>query len=359
MTEVGVDGWAPIRNRLLGPALLDAANYGSESEFRTTRDGLAYFCPHVAWFAGASLQTITVRPRLRPTDLYGQLRFILRKHGWDCRPSDKGLYASESAVLFGGFASLAKALQTAAVCAVLAAFRGRGDLGLSLNDRRRYLALADIHNAVGDSGEADATLEEMEGNRVVSRGVVLKCNRCRSTSWYRLADVAETFSCHRCYLRQRPTRESWLMTVEPIWYYRLAEVVFQLLESDGELPIVASARAFSSERLAVDQSFELEFFGPGGEHSEHDIAVSFGHQLWLGEATKSDRLASSSSAQLLRLQKLLAVASVLDAYGVTLVTSQPALWQQLVNQASSTELFGSGWPRLRLETEVDLLPLGP
>ena len=91
LTEIQGRTWTPIRHRELGTRLLRDM-FVSPELVRTTRDGVGYFSPGgVLIRAGASLESVVVRPTLRPLSVLEQLRAALEPHGWTSEPSDKGI----------------------------------------------------------------------------------------------------------------------------------------------------------------------------------------------------------------------------------------------------------------------------
>jgi hypothetical protein len=151
------------------------------------------------------------------------------------------------------------------------------------------------------------------------------------------------------------TPEGWLGGPEPVWHYELAEVVYALLDHDGELPILATHSAFPAPQRPdddVEVAFEIEIFDPAGVKSESDIAVRDGSRLWLGEATTKNRLDDAKSEQE-RLSRLSIITGLLAAHGVLLASStkfRPAS----VGRARAA--FAGPWPVLRLEEDVVTRP---
>src|SRR5439155_17897896 len=114
-----------------------------------------------------------------------------------------------------------------------------GARGRLLADRRRYLTYEDFGQVAGDA-EAERVLGRLEAAGAVTRGLVLKCRRCRAGSFYTMAESDPTFRCKSCRLEQRPTRSSWLNAVEPTWHYGLDEVLRRFIEHRGHLPLFAA-----------------------------------------------------------------------------------------------------------------------
>jgi hypothetical protein len=351
ITDVAVDGWSAVRNRRLGVRVLDGGGY-DEHFFRAGNDGLAYHCPHFMTIGGASLEASTVRPRLRPLDLLDQLATAVEPQGWRITPSDKGIYARETTALFGGIAELATALRSADTRPVLDTYLRRDDAApgrLLVVDSRRYLSLADI-GAVLDEERAAARLGELEPLQVLRRGVILKCRRCRAAAFYSAAEFEPTFRCVRCRLDQVPDRSSWFGTIEPIWYYRLDEVVFQFLMHNGHLPLLAAFDRFQDAREPVAYAFELDVFDAAEEKSELDVAVLVGGRLWVGEATVQDRFETSAADEQERLARLGEVVDVLDAYGIIFATSAPEFSERTKTHVDA--VFDGLWPRVEYREAV-------
>ena len=331
---------------------LEGGGY-DEHYLRAGTDGLAYHCPHFMTIGGASLETTTVRPRLRPLDLLAQLTAEVESHGWQIRPSDKGVYARETTALFGSIAELATALRSADTRPTLDAYLSTDAeaSGKLLADRRRYLSLADLA-AVLDRDRAAVLLGQIEPREVLRRGVILKCRRCRAAAFYSAAEFEPTFRCVRCRLNQTPERASWFGTTEPVWYYRLDEVVFQFLTHNGHLPLLAAYDRFHAAREPVSYAFELDLVDPAEEKSELDLAVLIGGRLWVGEATVQERLETSAAEEQARLTRLAQVVELLDAYGVIFATSAPEFAERTTTHIEN--VFNGLWPSVEYREGVTI-----
>ncbi len=341
ITDLEGAEWTPIRHPALGAKLLDTGLYDS-GNVRTSRDGVAYTGPNVIILAGEGLESAVVRPTLRPAPLLDQLQDILEPQGWRVEASDKGIYAAESAKLFGGVRELAAALRNRATRAVLDAYLDKTQPGQSLSDGRRYLSFQNFTDIIDDDS-VTSTLPSLLGSMVVERGLILRCQRCRQKAWYDLARIAASFTCDRCRLVQDVER-GWGSGDEPPWFYRLAEVLYQFLKSNGDLPVLAVHDKFG-EQLRVDQSYELDLVSPENGKLEMDIFVSDGPRLWIGEATTSGGFDSG------RLAKVAEVAGLLDAYGVLLATSKTQ-WSPGTKAEAAAVFRDQQWPRLEMVTKV-------
>jgi hypothetical protein len=359
MVDVEVDGWAAIRHAGLAPAVL-RGSVGDGHDARVTRGGVTYLGISPLIWAGDDLESAAARPRLAPLPLLEQLRAVLAPEGWTFAVSDKGAYAHQSALLFGGVDDFAKALRDADQRCVLDAYlvpREAEGHGMFIDERgRRFLAYSDIEQMVGDA--AAEVLAKLTGQNVLQRGHVLKCEHCRGTSFYTLGQD-ERFRCFRCYAEQQATPFSWLGTPEPAFRYGIAEVIYQFLRGNGELPLLAIfdhlvTRSLGGDRfdLPLDIAHELQFRPQEPRRPrEHDIVVSWGPDLWLGEASVTDRFGTAAE-ETARFNRIAETASAARARGVIFVTSAPAFRTSSVARARAA--FRSAvWPEVRFVDGVD------
>jgi hypothetical protein len=343
MTEVEVRNWAPARHPSLAPNLLVDNAWG---EARITRCGLAYQGVRGMVPFGVPLEQLTAEPSLRPLPLLEQLRCMAATSRWTCELSQRGQFALAASELLGGCEALCSALRDPDIGEVLHAYlaAGNGVPGLALGDRRRYLSLKDFGDLTLTKPPEDV-VGALRVSGVVRPGLVLKCERCRHTDWYRPSDVDPTFDCTRCASVQAPSRNSWLGDAEPRWRYRLDEVVFQFARHRGDLPVLAAYEQFDRSIRTVQFVPEIDITTAAGQGCEVDFALTEGSSLWLGEAFSDRRYASSAKEELERLRRLAATAAVLNARGVVLATSANDIAPQ--TKARARTVFASQWPELR------------
>ncbi len=328
MVDVEVQGWRPVRHRSLGEQVLCGPVVTSH-DVRTSSAGPSYFGlgPLVQAFLG--LEGSTARPRLRPRAVAEQVSDVLQPLGWEVSLSDKGAYALQSARLFGGVEDIASALRSKPERTLLDAYltpTTRNDPGKYLKDtRRRYLSLKEVGVLIGDVDAAATLVARLYDRGVLVRGHALKCEYCRATSFYSLSEE-QRFTCVRCRTDQRATRFSWLEEPEPEFRYALSEVVFLFLQHNGQLPLLAAHDHFivgrGREREQFDVAFELDLTPPGGQLREHDIVTTWSSELWIGEATVSDKLEEANADEVERLERLAESVRTVSARGVLLVTTR-------------------------------------
>ncbi len=349
LTEIRSPDWAAIRHPAVTPAVLGSPETDSERS-RAGRDGVVYFSTRAFIHLKASLKSVVVHPELRAVPLLGQLRSVLEPQGWTIELSDKGVYARESARLMGGFSALCEALRDPAFRNLTETFRspaGTAAPGRYLrSDSRRYLRWGDLGSAMG-LANPNERIDRLLEQGVLSRGLILKCGVCRAQEWHRLGQVSEIFYCDRCSSEQLLQREAWGPGPEPDMSYRLAEVVYQLLEHNGELPLLAVYDRFPKPELPLTQAFELTFV-KGDIEQELDIACAFGSRLVIGEATVDGHLDAK------RFEFLRRLADATGAREVLLATSK-ARWSDGTETRASAA-FPGNWPEVQLQAGINTSP---
>jgi hypothetical protein len=237
MVDVEIDGWTSLRHRNLAGATF-RGTFSSTHEARCSAIGPSYFGVAAFRQAFLGLEGSTARPRLRPAPILDQLTMILYQEGWRIGLSDKGMYALNSARLFGGVDELAAVLRPGTARELLDAFRvpknKKDTPGRFVTDtRRRYLTLDDITTVAGSAERAGRLITDLTGRGSLLRGHLLKCEHCRGTSFYRFTEHQE-FTCTRCRTTQGASRHSWLGKIEPQFHYALNEVLYQFLVHNGD-----------------------------------------------------------------------------------------------------------------------------
>jgi hypothetical protein len=77
-----------------------------------------------------------------------------------------------------------------------------------------------------------AEARELLSADLLERGFWLRCETCSFHSWYRPENVGHSFECQRCG-RTQPVLSN------PIWLYKLPEVVFQGFQDNMQVPLLA------------------------------------------------------------------------------------------------------------------------
>jgi hypothetical protein len=354
MTDIDAEEWVAVRHHSLVVRVLTLPI--KEGTARCGRDGVSYFCPSPMTWVGRSLESQTVRPKLHTVSLLEQVEAVMGARGWRAAPSDKGIYLQQSADVLGGTEELIAAL-TDDRAPLLTAFlsNDKNAPGWWI-DARRYLTFEELRTVYGDEEGADEVILGLEDAGALLRGLVLRCALCRGKRFYRLAEVGDEFQCSRCWQRQ-PVNQSALITrPEPSWRYGLAEVIFQFLQHNGDLPLLSSydfmnARAADRSprgRPKLQLIGELDVSDHCGDGSELDIVIAYGTELWIGEATTAPRLEKTNAAEQQRLERLRDIADVLCVRGLLLINGTH--WDRNTVTRAQANLRDV-WPRLELIEE--------
>jgi hypothetical protein len=264
--------------------------------------------------------------RLRPLGLLEQLRVLLQESGWNVRLSDKGVYATESASIFGDIAQLANVAGDEnwhALFGLLTERKNRPPGHFSRSDQRRYFVLDEIAAAIEQS-RLTLTPTDLISTGVIWRGLRSRCPRCRWESWYPQDELAAKVRCSRCRLEVSARDTHWVGTAEPTWWYRIHEVLWQFVTTHADLALNASFKFLTSEQSPATVLPAIELLNPDGRAAiEIDLAVLGQRRLWLGEAKATSSLGSATEARA-QLNKLRRAVGLLGADGILMVSGAPS-----------------------------------
>jgi hypothetical protein len=175
-------------------------------------------------------------------------------------------------------------------------------------------------------------VDELVGKGVLERGYIFHCERCRLSSWYSIDVLTSTFTCIRCRFRQQFTLSRWKQPLEPHWYYRLAETIYQFYKSRSHLTVQVLYELKSRSTTAFHYVPEIDLWGyPGqGEKREIDIACVADGKIIVGEC-KTEPLRPK------HITKLNELLQNLDRQPdrVVFATSQPSVSDAFSSQLAS------------------------
>ncbi|MFE5724539.1 hypothetical protein [Streptomyces erythrochromogenes] len=186
-----------------------------------------------------------------------------------------------------------------------------------------------------------AELDRWASQGVVRRGLVLGCCHCPIYEFYPLAEITQAYSCRRCGGENSLVQRRWKSPLpEPSWYYELHPAVRELVENDGDVPLLATqflrTQHWARPALVCE---EFEVLRSGTPFVEIDFALATLDQVWLGEAKSGDVLASSPREQKREACKLIEGCVALGAGGLVLATSKPK-WSDATVQVLRHEIQG-------------------
>lgn len=295
---------------------------------RTGREGVAFFCPH-SGYVGGEIEQSVIKPAIRLPNCFSIFQLLAKGLNYDCQISDKGRFTLDTIMKFGSVSSLAHFLTSEAKRAVLEKYldnKSPGpevkDEGIVLQtDRRRYLDMAAVAKVMRGAKAAADLVDTLIGRAVFHRGLILKCEFCRSTDWFGVAELTDEFRCRRCNRSQVYRQFHALSRPEPVWYYKIDEMVFKGLSNGMVVPLLT---LYQLERRAESFLFspDIELLDPasGKQLLELDICCIADGQLTIGEAKRANRLGKTAREEREEVNKYFDLVQKIGATQVVFAT---------------------------------------
>lgn len=295
---------------------------------RTGREGVAFFCPHSGYMGGDIEQSV-IKPAIHLPNCFSIFHLLMKGLNYDCQTSDKGRFTFDTIMKFGSVSSLAHFLTSDAKRAVFEKYldnKSPGpevkDEGIVLQtDRRRYLDMAAVAKIMKGAKAAADLIDTLIGKAVLHRGLILKCEFCRSTDWFGVAELSDEFRCRRCNRSQVYRQFHALSKPEPVWYYKIDEMVFKGLSNGMIVPLLT---LYQLERRADSflYSPDIELLDPasGKQLLELDICCVADGQLTIGEAKRGNRLGKTAREERAEVNKYFDLAHKIGATQVVFAT---------------------------------------
>ncbi|MDP9385609.1 MAG: hypothetical protein M3P50_10335 [Actinomycetota bacterium] len=277
---------------------------------------------------------------LRDPDL-GMLVTGLLPDGTRWELSDAGRFYQGLADMAGGLEALVAMLRDPAAYAVLTGFlnTAKAPGRAVLTDGRRYLRSFECREAIRRSAAGATTsagtrevLDGLLAAKILSRGLVLKCSRCRHTAFQPLARIGDGFECPRCTVAQPLISAAWcgIPSHEPAWFYRLDELAYQALDKNVRVPALTLDRLGACSPRAR-HLWSIELWRHGRRWLELDFVCLADGRVSTGEAKSSGALKGKQSQS--EVRKTVAGARALQADQVVFATTDRD-WSEAVHQAA-------------------------
>jgi hypothetical protein len=111
----------------------------------------------------------------------------------------------------------------------------------------------------------EAALDLLE-NHLLERGFLLRCESCSYHAWYPADQASQTFRCSRC-------AHSQIYRSNPLWYYKLPEVVFQGFQDNMQVPLLAleCLRKRSTHKFEWMPDSDLYDVPTGHKQDKHNL----------------------------------------------------------------------------------------
>jgi hypothetical protein len=359
ITEIFVIDHQLPRQPLLGERVVLHPT-GSSLTSRVGKDGIAYLCPNSASFGGDLDQTL-VKPAIHLPSCISLFQQLMKGIGYDCQISDKGRFTLDTLLKFRSISSLAYFLTTEHKRAVLEKYldnKSPGpdvkDEGIFLqSDRRRYLDFASVRKITESDKSAADLIDDLIVRSAFHRGLILKCEFCRSTDWFSIAELSNEFRCKRCNRVQVYSQSHALSKLEPPWYYKLDEIVFKGLANNMMVPVLALNRlSIGIKSFLFSPDLELLDLKSGKQLFELDICCVINGELTIGEAKKNKYLGKTAREEREVVNKYFDLAQKIGASQVVFATYSEQ-WRdetlKLINERFTDSLI-----KLTLMNHADL-----
>ncbi len=329
ITDVIIAGHYLPRNSNLGEWVIRSPILGRHGA-RVGSDGtLSYFCPNIG-YAGGDIDSILVRPTIFVPSALELFRRLAWSIGYEAKLSDKGFFAQHTITKFGGLDELAGFLSDAFARTLIFKFlddkaEGSTTDGWLLKDQRRYLALPSVSKILGFDSTSEKTLDLLISKEILYRGCIFKCAACRNSDWFGLDEFSQTFKCKRCGTTQHITHDNyWYAEHEPGWCYKLDEIIYQFLNHDGYVGVLALAclkgRTDNSFLFVPDLELTKRDSTDRKPDLEMDILAVLDGELALGEAKKGNRLGATAAIEKKEIKKYCRLADELVAKKLVFAT---------------------------------------
>lgn len=332
---------------------------------RASSEGLAYFCPDIIcreeW---GTIENVVVQPKLKLLDDLNIFEEIFGKVGYSIGYSDKGNYQRESALKFGGFDPLSTFLSDEKNLALLKRYMDKSksienENGETFevfleNDGRRYFSFKGISKVLEE--EASVTIDYLIESKVIHRGFIFQCQRCRNAAWYSVEEITSTFTCSRCRTESPYKKIHWKKPDEPQWYYAIDEILYQGIKHNMHVPVL-TLKYLKQMTRAFHYVPEIELRrNPTSSKADMEldlVAVKDGRIL-IGEATISNKLNNNASEEKKEIIKLKNLAETVNAKEIVLATYSDN-WSEGTKLRVSEILEHSPFP-IRFLVKNDLKP---
>jgi hypothetical protein len=300
---------------------------------RASRQGISFHSYNQGWNPGGyTLRQRVAQPRLRYPGLQEWVRLVA---GSDVTvaPSDAGYRADVCARVWGGRRQLMsdigrmrpmlRAFRTTTTSTSEAFPDGDGvcirgyEAVLMFRAARRLLPSTMTDADVRDS------LDRLLTHGALRRGLVLGCASCSSKFFVGVGDLAQVNRCPRCYDEAQLTQARWKKPEdEPSWFYDLHGTLRDLLDQNGDVPLLGAAH-FAAKAQSYNDLVET-LLQIGSDRTELDLIAVADSKLIVAEAKKQ----ATRRMQRSQLTKLVAAAVRLRADVVALLAGEGSPWSE-------------------------------
>jgi hypothetical protein len=324
--------------------LQDVTGPFPEAIVRAGRHGLTFGSANMGFvMAGAPPEARRAHPLLRFPSAEQVFAQLAAASGATVQRSDAGRRAGIAVELWGSLDAILADLN-GPVRRLLNAFRpdkGKGNGSYTNGYALRGDGYMNFTHAVKAldllEEESRATLDRLLVRKILRRGLILTCTRCRRQSFVAAETLGpSTFTCSACSHVNSLTTKTWDKNErEPVWYYSLDQVIRELLRQNGEVPLLAVDHLRRKHRAAL-WSPELAV-RMGRETVELDIVVIIDGRIIVGEAKSNGKLGNDRKNVTNAAERLVAAARSLFADEIIIATSTPS-WSPGTKEAVTASI---------------------
>lgn len=257
-----------------------------------------FFCPNV-YSMGDSINKYLIEPYIKLLDPFEIFKRIFEESNYHIITSDKGNYERESNNKFGSLEKISNFLINEKYQNLFNKFIENdnpavADDGIFLkDDNRMYMGLNSIKKILGD--DINTIVNDFIQKDILHRGFIFKCEKCKHTGWYDIEDVDNKFKCRRCGTIQHYNSEHLARQnpVEPEWFYKLDESIYQGYDNDMIVPILTlnKLKKLSKESFLYTNEIEIrKKENPSEQYREIDICCILDGKIIIGECKVDNKL---------------------------------------------------------------------
>lgn len=342
----------PRGRGLPGRVLLSDQEGDQFTPVRSGRDGVTHPASRHGLITGGTPQHYQVaRLRIKELSLFDWAVVMGERPGLGIRHSDAGTRTQLATSLWPSRAAAVKAL-TGPLLPVFKEFVKPGKRTSEVYPLHDGCVLAGgnvlthpgIVRAYGSPGDADllvrAAIDQLAEQRVVRRGLVLRCAECGDLDFHPIDGLGQQNTCSRCGHPTPLSHPAWNQPDEPRWVYGLHPAVARIVTQDGGIvPLHLAARLQARKGFAADMA-EIEALRDGRPVAECDLVALIDGRLVIAEVKKTGRLRPKERSEL--ATKLTLLATRLRADEILLATADPA-WDATPD-AVRQEMARGDWP---------------
>jgi len=187
---------------------------------------------------------------------------------------------------------------------------------------------------------------------------VLKCAECRRRSFHSLDSLGQNYRCPRCDASNQLTAATWYTgSPEPTWVYDLHENLRDLINGDGDLPLLASRELHKTadRKHTYGDCPELEIRRNGAAVAEFDLLAHFDDRVAIVEAKRAGVLGKTAAERNATVVKLTLAARLLKADEVWLAAAAKT-WNNTDRERVRSALRSDCPHSVEVKTFVGLAP---